>query len=102
MDQPRADSPHPSQPGDGVTLNEMPWQPPRWCSVRKPPPLQSIVRLQRIAGNQAAQRILGIGDGYIPELTPATEVVVTRPQRHWLSMIFTWFKTWFKRRKEIS
>jgi hypothetical protein len=32
-------------------------------TVRKPPPLQSVLRLQRTVGNRSAQRVLAIGDG---------------------------------------
>ena len=61
-----------------TALKDQPWQDPRWGSVRQAPQLQSILRLQRIAGNQAAQRILGIGDGYVPPV-PAVTIFCSRP-----------------------
>ena len=54
-------------------------------AVRRPPPLQSILRLQRTVGNQAAQRILGIGDG-CPVEVPATDAPLepaVAPRRTW-------------------
>jgi len=40
-------------------------------NVRRPPPLQSLLRLQRTVGNRAAQRVMGIGDGCVEPPPPA-------------------------------
>jgi hypothetical protein len=54
-------------------------------AVRRPPPLQSILRLQRTVGNHAAQRILGIGDGVRVQPTAKASPLetVTAPPRTW-------------------
>jgi hypothetical protein len=61
------------------------WNDAAVSAVRRPPPLQSILRLQRTVGNQAAQRILGIGDG-CPVEVPATDAPLepaAAPRRNW-------------------
>ena len=52
-------------------------------AVRTPPPLQSILRLQRTVGNHAAQRILGIGDGRRVAAPAEEHAPRTPPRKSW-------------------
>ena len=60
------------------------WKDPVGGTVRRPPPLQSILRLQQTVGNRAAQRMLGIGDGRMElPVTSAPPEPVAPPKRIW-------------------
>lgn len=71
-------------------IRDQPWRDPRWGSVRKPPQLQSILRLQRTVGNQAAQRLLGIGDRNVT-VTPPADPPAPLVRRSFPARLSSWF-----------